>query len=251
MKINKLIVCVASFASVGFASDGLFDGQENRENCKIGNVGSKPVKRERPAGGSVSMSKSIPGVDRPALADVTSIVDGPRHRKPNSFINSDHIDGLPAKPKATSDVLSTRKKVKAKRAGATVLVVHSDNSSGHTTLEKDSVSSRASSFDSSGASSPILTNDDFGFGFDFDLDLDNSEDRILASPVVTTPYWNTTHSALTQKETPFELGGSYKGDECSPFYLAASVDLLSLSPLSPVGSRNDEFARLVEEMSSN
>lgn len=276
MNITKIIACAVSVSSVGFATDSLFGG---KENANIGSVGFA-VKRERPAGGDVSASKFVPGVDR-VLGDVTNTVGTRpvRDRKPNTkFVQDDRLDGLSDSSKATAEVLKNRAIVKAKRPkssrkspAAVVYVLSDSDNSGHTTPVEESVGSRTSSFDLLGASSPVLVNEDsiaemdrfFGgdFGFDFAEESESavsllSSPAAAAAPVAVAPQtpdateldWRLALSALAKDATPFERGGSYKGQIYTPFNPSAYADLLlGVSPQTPVSAV--KFEELVERIS--
>ncbi len=103
---------------------------------------------------------------------------------------------------------------------------------------------------------------DSWFGSDFDED-DARVNVLLASPVATrqilsaavivpkTPTeedWRYVLGLAAQDATPFELGGTYKGDIYTPFDPDTYADPLFsvIDPLSPIGQA--EFDSLVEEM---
>ncbi len=179
MNISKIIVCTAFVASVGFASDEKLVVDEN--NISVGLVVKNQLKRGRPTGSSVSVDKSKTGVSREPLGDVTNTLGNlintsnekpSRERRPNSLINSDHIDGKPA--------ISTEVRKKAK---LNTCAIDTDL----TTSEENSLVSRAS-----GAYSPAFgdqgeVTDDMGifnspFGDDFYFDED-PKNYALYSPV--------------------------------------------------------------------
>ena len=284
MNIIKIIACSVSVASVGFATDSLFDGKENPNRGSVG-FAVKPVKRERPAGGDVSASKFMLGVDR-VLVDVTNTVGTRpvRDRKPNTkFMQDDHLDGQSDNSKATAEVLKNRIIAKAKRKkssrkspAAVVYVLSDSDNSGHTTPVEEFVGSRTSSFDSSGVSSPVLgSNDDvvegdvdalnqsFGddFGFNFAEEVESAVSLLVSPAAATAPVavapqtpeateldWRLARSALGKDATPFEMGGSYKGQIYTPFDLNTYTDLLAKDPLSPIGQA--EFEKLIAGMCS-
>lgn len=242
MNITRIIICAVSVSSVGFATDSLFDG---KENANIGSVGFA-VKRERPAGGDVSASKSVPGVGR-VLGDVTNTVGARpvRDRKPKlKFAQDDRLDGQSDNSKARAEVLKNRTIAKAKRPkssrkspAAVVYVLSDSDNSGHTTPVEESVGSRTSSFDLLGASSPALVNEDsitemdrsFGgdFGFDFAEEAESAVSSLASprTPDATELDWRLALSALAKDATPFVDGGS--GPMIySPFNLSAYSDPL-------------------------
>ena len=111
MNITKVILCVASVASVGFASDGLIS-QFDRESGNIGAVGleltetQNPKKRERSAEGST-----------------LEVLEGKRKRIPSRrFEQDDRIGGKPNSSKASKQALSARKKIKIERAASEAAV---------------------------------------------------------------------------------------------------------------------------------
>jgi hypothetical protein len=283
MNITKIIVCATSFASVGFAGDSFFEGKENRVSGAV-----QVVKRGRPAGGYMSVNKSMP-VDLQVLGDLTNKggIRPVRERKPNPKFRNEGLYVQPEKvktaveSKATAAVIDTRTIAKAKRPvkrsksptqSATAFDVLSDNSSGHTTPVEDSASSRTSSFDFSGASSPV--NDDFALlsfdeagvprtdyvGLGFTFGEKEGEIDVLSSPVVknaaaaprtpvvTEEDWQETLCLAGQDVTPFEMGGSYKGWIYKKFD-SATHDFDFVDPLSPLGQ--EEFDKLVAEMSAD
>lgn len=193
MNITKIILCVISVASVGFAGDSVF----YKENISAKNMhGLKPVKRGRPAAlvvadSVVSVRKSKPSSDRSALVDVTNtlVERSVRDKKPNSlFAQSDRIDGKPEKTKTQPVVKRTKIKAKHLNKKAKQNAAGFANDSDHTTSEEGSLTgSRKVSFDNSeGLIFDLIEQevdmDALNTSFEYDFDFD-SKDYLIQSSV--------------------------------------------------------------------
>lgn len=108
MNITKIMLCVASVASVGFASDGLIS-QFDRESENIGTAGLDLIKTETKKRG------------RPTEGSTSVVLDSKRKRIPSRrFEQEDRIGGRPDSSKRS-------RKIKIKRAAEAEVPVEAVN----------------------------------------------------------------------------------------------------------------------------
>jgi hypothetical protein len=288
MNISKIIVCAVSFASVGFAGDNLVDQENSHvgntssiiKPIKRGRPAGSAVSTSKSKPGVTRVLEEITNTvgARPvrAIKPNSKYVVSAEVSKTRKIVKAKR----PANKKSPKTIVT----VLSDDSGRTTPVEESigsrtasfDSSSGVPSLAlgNDVVDGDDDALNTSFTSMGLHGEDEEDCAPEgnscFDLCYTSDEDvspvsDLLASPkktaavlvvgdvapqtpVVTDEDWQRTYSALKQNATPFELGGSYKGEIYTDFDPNTYTGWLAKDPLSPIGQA--EFEKLIAEMSS-